>query len=340
MKIIIQQWNGIGDFILTLPTLEALRKVFKTSRLYLEVPHPVLPLAERLPLADSIKPLGDHKKQKGSFDLAIVFTYASLPHELEKRADRLCEITFEDFAGKNCHMSRFLFNKVFRLLRKGKIVTRTPRFEWPHLVLPATILEKGKKKMRRLLGSVDSRSIIKIALHPGAGFSHKCWPIDNFAAVIRWLSETETCQLFIVSGPGDRAKEKELKKLLGAGAKKKNLHWIRNQPLADLAGLIKQCDLYLGNDSGISHIAGALRVPTVCIFGPMGPGAWGPYGAHNIVLFKSNDEIECQRCDYFKMPLCRDKRCLELITVDEVKQAIGYQLNRIIRHALQALKVI
>lgn len=340
MNILLQQWNGIGDFILTLPTFEALRKTFNKNDIHLEVPSPILPLAKQLSLANSTKLLEHYKKENIICDLGIIFTYSPTQDPPQKRIKKTFMITFGDFAGSHCHMSQFLFRKTFNYLRKSKTISRFPKYKPPRLVLPEKFITEGYKNITKKIGLKDIWSVIKIAIHPGAGFYHKCWPLKNYMEIIKWLSKIDLCRLFIIIGPHEQEKGERLRKTLTTYNKKRNIHWIRGQNLLQTAALLKNCDLYIGNDSGISHLAGALQIHTICIFGPMGPGAWGPYGKNNIVLFKSNDEIKCNRCDYLKMPHCKDKRCLNMITIDEVKQAIGYQLNKLIQNMTRRLKVL
>lgn len=110
-----------------------------------------------------------------------------------------------------------------------------------------------------------------IVVHPGSGGRRKNWPPEAFAAVAGLLSE-EFGVLF-VGGPADE------EALAGVSATYAGVPTVaRDLPLGRLAALLQCCAAYLGNDSGVSHLAALLGVPTVALFGPTDPRLWRPYG--------------------------------------------------------------
>lgn len=112
-----------------------------------------------------------------------------------------------------------------------------------------------------------------IAIHPGSGGADKCWPADYFARVIERLGQQGRSML-LLSGPADQERiQAILGDLRGASVK-----LLVNEPLLELAYQLQQCSCYLGNDSGITHLAALLGVPTVALFGPSDPTIWRPLG--------------------------------------------------------------
>ena len=77
--------------------------------------------------------------------------------------------------------------------------------------------------------------------------------------------------------------------------------------------LIAKCDLFISNDSGLMHIAGALNIPTLAIFGSTNPITTGPLGDHSVIIRK---DVSCSPC--LKETCPEDFRCMKMISVDEV----------------------
>ncbi|MFL5667420.1 MAG: glycosyltransferase family 9 protein [Ktedonobacteraceae bacterium] len=118
---------------------------------------------------------------------------------------------------------------------------------------------------------------VTIAVHPGSGGAHKCWPVPCFAETIKQLWE-HNCNVLVLIGPADHARWAELQKLLPAPAKPAMLKVMIDTPLTTVAEQVQQCRCYLGNDAGITHLAALLGVPTIVLFGPSDPAVWQPVG--------------------------------------------------------------
>jgi ADP-heptose:LPS heptosyltransferase len=120
-----------------------------------------------------------------------------------------------------------------------------------------------------------------LAIHPGSGSPGKNWPPENFAGVADWAAAR--ANILLLSGPAERGAE-EIRK-----AMKKAAPFVAdNLPLTRLAGVLNWSRAYLGNDSGITHLAASLGVPTVALFGPTDPAVWGPRDCVRIVHERSS----------------------------------------------------
>jgi ADP-heptose:LPS heptosyltransferase len=108
-----------------------------------------------------------------------------------------------------------------------------------------------------------------LVVHPGSGGKKKCWEIKGFAEVVRWWSGKKNCHALILLGPAEDQEEEKWKKY---GRVEKTLS------LLQVAAILSRADLYLGNDSGISHLAGAVGARGVVLFGPTNPRYWRPLG--------------------------------------------------------------
>jgi ADP-heptose:LPS heptosyltransferase len=107
-----------------------------------------------------------------------------------------------------------------------------------------------------------------IAIFPGSGSPAKNWPLDKFAAVARILSERSS--VVFVLGPVESAMEQTLREI--------DLPIIRDLDLGTVAGIARLAVGFVGNDSGVSHLAAAADAPGVVIFGPSDPARWRPLG--------------------------------------------------------------
>jgi ADP-heptose:LPS heptosyltransferase len=108
-----------------------------------------------------------------------------------------------------------------------------------------------------------------VALHPGSGSSTKNWPRKLFSEVARRLSGGEGWLL--VEGPADRDATEGL-------AQAPHSRVARDWPIRVLAAALAEARLYVGNDSGVTHLAAAVGTPTVALFGPTDPLRWSPVG--------------------------------------------------------------
>jgi len=139
-------------------------------------------------------------------------------------------------------------------------------------VLPDDIAEARQALAR--LGLADKRVVL---LLPGSGGAYKNWPAENFAALASAL--LPPLRALAVLGPAEGAIEPVLMPLLAA----RGIAWLRDQPLSTIAGLAHLAAGFVGNDSGVSHLAAAAGAPGVAIFGPTDPDRWRPLGRVRVV---------------------------------------------------------
>jgi ADP-heptose:LPS heptosyltransferase len=133
-------------------------------------------------------------------------------------------------------------------------------------------------------------------VHPGAGSAAKCWPAEAFARTIATVAARTRMNAFVHQGPADGAAAEALRGHIGRG-----VAWVVDPSLPALAGALSRTSVYLGNDSGVSHLAAALGIPSVILFA----GAnlpWRPWSAHATVRMVTmsrvvDDEIEAVVAD-------------------------------------------
>lgn len=137
-------------------------------------------------------------------------------------------------------------------------------------------------------------------IHPGSGSHHKCCAPSVFSAVIDWLTSKRFIPL-IVEGPAD---EQQISRLRAQWPQR--VHLLRNCELTTLAGIMENALLYVGHDSGITHLAAAFAVPTIACFGPTDETRWGPRGK-SVTTVRG---APCHCGTWEAVQQCRDKSCL------------------------------
>ncbi|HUB02070.1 MAG TPA: glycosyltransferase family 9 protein [Terriglobales bacterium] len=126
--------------------------------------------------------------------------------------------------------------------------------------------------------SCDTAGMTDFAvLNPGAGWGAKQWPAERYGAVARELAREGVCSL-VNFGPGEEELAEAVEEASGGSARKIFCS------IAELISLTRRARLLIGGDTGPMHLAAALRVPVVAIFGPTNPARNGPFGTRAIVL--------------------------------------------------------
>jgi ADP-heptose:LPS heptosyltransferase len=163
-------------------------------------------------------------------------------------------------------------------------------------------------------------------IHPGSGSKKKMWPLDRFLELIRYFQRHSSSRIVVTLGP---AEGPEFQRALGG------MEWelgstapllVKGLSLLELASVMEGCHLYIGNDSGITHMAAALGIPTVAIFGPSDHKIWSPRGEKVFVVRK---EMNCSPCSQEKFVQCKHSECLREIQIGDVLEGIrklGIQL--------------
>ena len=116
-----------------------------------------------------------------------------------------------------------------------------------------------------------------MAIHPGSGGEHKNWLPERWRDLGRWLLERpEPVRLLLVAGEADGKIAADLRAAWEPLAGPGRLLVAENLPLPQVSALLERARLFVGHDSGISHLAAAVGAPCVLLFGPTDPDVWAP----------------------------------------------------------------
>lgn len=160
---------------------------------------------------------------------------------------------------------------------------------------------------------VDPDKQTLIGINPGAAFgSAKCWLPDRFQGVTKRLLEDPSMYVIYFGDPAGASLVNEICKDFS----ERVINLAGKTSLRELLPLIKLCSVFLTNDSGPMHIAAALKVPLVALFGSTSDVKTGPYGGGTVI----HKHVECSPCYKRVCPI--DFRCMKRIEVDEVYNAL------------------
>lgn len=346
LRILIYRFGQLGDTIVALPALWAIRRAFPQASLtYLTSDHPgrgfVLP-QEILPREDLIDNWLAYRREgpgklRGLIQLWRILRarpFDVLVYLVPRMRPRLSvwrDLGFFRSAG----IRHVIGSKGIQALPPrvpGQPLPSVPR-EAEHLLqrlalshipsptddgrgmdLALTSEEKQAAEtwLRSNVPGFSSTSVLA-AIGPGGKRPVTIWPVENFAELgSRLISELSLFPI-VFGGPGDIPVAKQFLKRWGKGACAAGELGVR-----PAAAALARCRLYVGNDTGTMHLAAAVATPCVGIFSARNwPGEWEPYGSGHIALRRS---VPCEGC---KLEVCTKEgmRCIKAIGVEDVLQA-------------------
>lgn len=159
-------------------------------------------------------------------------------------------------------------------------------------------------------------------LAPGAGWPGKQWPAERFAEIGDRLRREAGCAVVLVGSAG----EAELCRSVAARMREPAASLAGRTSLAQLAALLAQAGLFVGNDSGPMHLAACFQIPSVVCFGPTVAAKWAPRHARARIL----QHEDCAGCVswHFRASCLHGNRCMKCISVDEVWAAVSAVLGK------------
>ncbi|HJT57910.1 MAG TPA: glycosyltransferase family 9 protein [Ktedonobacteraceae bacterium] len=261
--------GAIGDVLLTLPVLRALREAHANPHITLVSNAVVLPLA----LASRIVDEGlDYQESRWSELFSDAGIRSPAVRGLLAHTNlAICWLRDPDS----------IVERNVREAGVQRVIVapgRPPEGAHVHIVeyLGATV---GVHPLPDAFVKIHHRSTPNntIAIHPGSGGVAKCWPLEKFVEVIKRLWQ-QNRSVLLLAGPADEKRLERMLEQLPSEPKRELLQVLENRPLLEVAQRLQACQCYLGNDSGITHLAAMLGVPTIALFGPSDPAVWRPVG--------------------------------------------------------------
>jgi ADP-heptose:LPS heptosyltransferase len=299
-KVVVLHQGALGDFLLTLPILEGLKRSNPSIRIHLwtKAEHVAL-LAEKTYFGQEPPPddsellpfFHDELWKEASIPrffqnagAILVFGQAGsrvLAARLSKRMP--CTVQWvQSFPGSETsrHVYHFLLEQFRRL---GWALEECLPGLKPSLVEISLVQDFLREN--RVLST--GRPVL---LHPGSGGIRKIWPLKNWWSLLEFFSGCGLRPVVMTLGPAD-----EGLKSFAREVKRLEVLVLEGITLPRLAALISQCRLFVGSDSGVSHLAAVVGTPTVVVFGPSDPAIWAPRGPHVHIIketWKESDVLD------------------------------------------------
>ena len=159
-------------------------------------------------------------------------------------------------------------------------------------------------------------------VHPGAGFLLKAWPIDYYAKLIEQIHDYfPVLKAKIIIGPNDPNPE--------ACFKNPNLKYeLITGDIDDVAQEVSGAFFHVGNDAGMTHLAGAFNIPILTIYGPTGPGSWGAFSEQVELIWGKHGNCRI-RCNYEVILACENRVCLNNVSPEKMLFLLLRLLKRI-----------
>jgi len=175
---------------------------------------------------------------------------------------------------------------------------------------PLPIKERHRERVDEMLGREREGDDL-VTLCPTAGWKSKCWPAASFAALADMLAEQAGARVLLAGAPGEEETVGEVAALMEHPC----LNLTGRLDLMEVAALLERSDLFVGNDSGLMHMASATRTPCVALFGPTDPRRTGPYSPLATTI---KADLDCMPC--FRKH-CDEITCMHRITPERVAGA-------------------
>jgi heptosyltransferase-2 len=335
MKILVRAPNWVGDAVMSVPALEAIRRARADAEISILARPGVAALFSTQPFADRVVEYdncGGHRGWLGReklirqlrgerFDIALLLQNAFEAAWLVWRAGIPERIGYAR-DGRSA-----LLTKAVSVPQPGEIPPHESHYHLELLRRAGWIESRGEVAPIRLqitgLAHEAAESTLRragareggwrCAIAPGASYgAAKCWPPERFAALAdRLISECDADVIFFGT-PG----EKEIVARICSAMKSRAISLAGETSMRDLAAMFSACSIFIGNDSGAMHVAAAAGIPVVGIFGSTDPEGTAPVTQQFTLI---REAVTCSPCFLRQCPV--DHRCMTRISVDSVFSA-------------------
>ena len=324
-RIVVRMPNWLGDVVMALPAVAALRHTFPEAHLTLAAIGSIAPMfEEETPARQNQIVIVDKANEvvtlrAGGFDTIVLFPNSFRSAWVARKAG------IANRWGYSAGVRGPLLTRSVSRPRKGvhqstyyAELVRGLGFDVdlsaPRIVSRATTAARAERLLDEFaLG----RPVVGFA--PGAAYGHaKRWPPERVAQVITRLVRERDAGCLLVGAGADREAGRAIESTLPPDVRVLNL--IGRTDLRLLIGVLARCRAFVSNDSGAMHLAAAAGVPVTAIFGPTNERATAPLGEHDVLL----EPVFCRPCMLRECPI--DHRCMKRISSDAVFASVSRRL--------------
>jgi len=313
-RILVRSSNWLGDAVMSAPAVRAIKAGRPDAVVTVLSPAKLADFWRAMPEVDDVVEIapkgnvfGVAWKIRGKFDVAILFPNSA------RSALEVWLAGIPRRVGYEGHKRAWMLNQIVSEPKKSKKAQRPQH----HTARYMRIAEKIGAEPCDIIFPSQPRPVgrIRLGICPGAEYGGaKRWQPVRFRRMMQMVTKQIDCEWTIVGVEKDRQLATEIEEDL-RDVECTNL--AGKTTLAQLIEVLRGLDVLVSNDTGTMHLAAALGVPVVAIFGSTEPQLTAPLGENQIII---RHQVECSPCFLRECPL--DFRCMDSITADEVAQAV------------------
>jgi len=331
MKLIIRVPNWVGDAVMAMPAVDNVREMTGADRIAVMSRPATAPLFANHPDIDDVVVIDDKKyrlrgPQKAaekikdhaydigvilppSFSSALIFKLAGVTGRIGFAGDRRSFLLTRAVKPPEEKMHRV--RQYLYLLEK--LTEKKPTFRNPRVYLSHEDIGRGEEVLKGHSLSFDDPYI---AVSPQAVAESRRWGTENYGKLAARAAEALDCRVVLLGAGADVAAGEKVK----SRAPDSVINLCGETGLMAAAAILSFSGLFIGNDSGLAHLAASVACPVLVLSGPDDPSETSPLAKKKTVVIK---DIECVSCVKNVCPKGGDDfmRCMKLITVDEVSDA-------------------
>lgn len=335
MRLLVRATNWVGDAILSIPALAALRARWPEAEISVLARPWVADIYRDQGLVDRLIPFDHHGRHRGplglerlarelraaKFDSALLFQNAfeaawiawraGIPERIgyarDARGPLLTKSIPVPGSGEiPAHES----NYYLELLRRAGWIESLPEIGPVRIRVAPEALDRAEKFLSDA-GSPPDR--LRIAFGAGAAYgTAKCWPANRYADLARTLVSGHGARVLLFGAASEASVAAEVEQGAGEGV----INLIGRSAIGDLPALLSRCSLFVGNDSGGMHVAAAVGLPVVAVFGPTDPDGTRPLTSQLSIVQR---KVACSPCFLRHCPI--DHRCMKSVDLQMVLDA-------------------
>jgi heptosyltransferase-2 len=332
MKLLVRATNWVGDAVLSIPALAALRARWPDAEIAVLARPWVADLYRDQGLVDRLISFDHRGKHQGvlgverlagelraeRFDSAVLFQNAfeaawiawraGIPERIGYARDARGPLLTKSIpVPQGDEIPPHEANYYLELLRRAGWMVALPEVGPVRLRVAAEALDRAEES---LCDAGCPPGAVRVALGAGAAYgTAKCWPANRYADLARRLVAEYGARVLLFGAASEAAVAAEVE--MGAGEGVVNL--IGRSAIGDLPALLSRCNLFIGNDSGAMHVAAAVGLPVVAVFGPTDPSGTSPLTRELSIVQR---KVACSPCFLRHCPI--DHRCMKFVELEIV----------------------
>ena len=330
-RVLVVRLRSIGDAVLSTPSLFALKRFLPNASIDVLLEDWVAPVLDGFTSVDNVLTVARNstssrarvaaRLRANHYDVVYNLHGGTTASLLTRATGAKHRVGYQDYQYARLH--NYLAPSPLTLWNRDKTHsveqqlallgwTGIPVTDRPRTQLAVT--PSASASMAAQLATVGLEAKPFAVIHPAAAFDTKQWATENFGRVIAELA-VAGLPTIVITGPKETALVDALQRMSAA-----SIAAFTNLTLPEVTALLSQARLFVGNDSGIAHIAAAVETPSVVIFGSSNRAHWGPWATKPAEMVF--DELDCQPCHGYYCEKFAQPECINGVAVERVMAAV------------------